>query len=122
MSVDTPQRDALPSPKVHCGRALVTADGILTELTGWSLLQSYWTWAFGIAASFYVAMRFFGGHLSQGAKDNLALWLMGAYDSTWTQHFCKLFDTVFCEKHLSWRCLFRSAIASVLAVLALWAL
>ena len=86
----------------------------------WPFLQSYTAYALALAASFYAAIRFFGNHFSKSAKDDLALWLLGAYDDTWSSQFCKLFDTVFGTKHLSWSCFRRSAVASFIAVIALW--
>lgn len=87
------------------------------------LYASYWAWAFGIAAAFYSTMAWIGRHhINQDAKDTLTLWLMGANAASWSHHFCNLFDAIFGEKHLSWRCFVRSSIASVLAVLALYLL
>ncbi len=57
-------------------------------------------------------------------KRDLSLWLAGldpaAVDHTmqrWPAHFAALFDRVFGNKHLSWRCAFRSSIASFVAFL-----
>lgn len=87
------------------------------------LYASYWAWAFGIAAAFYSTMSWIGRHhINQDAKDTLTLWLMGVNADSWSHHFCNLFDAIFGEKHLSWRCFVRSSIASVLAVLALYLL
>jgi len=77
-----------------------------------------WVIAFGIAAVIYVSISWFGDrHLSPGAKETLSLWLWGEFRSTWVQQFCVLFDTVFGERHLSWRCFVRSSLFSVLAVI-----
>jgi hypothetical protein len=85
-------------------------------------LASYWGFALAIAGSFYAGITWFGRHLSQDAKDTLTLWLWGEYDSTWSHHFCNMFDTVFGKRHLSWQCFFRSSVASVLAVVLLYVL
>lgn len=86
-------------------------------------LAGYWAYAFAVAVAFYGVVSWFGKwHLSQSAKETLTLWLWGEYESTWSQHFCNLFDAVFGAKHLSWRCFIRSALASVLAVLLLYLL
>lgn len=61
-------------------------------------------------------------HLAKDAKETLTLWLWGEYESTWSRHFCNLFDTVFGSKHLSWQCFIRSSIASMLAVSLLYVL
>lgn len=42
--------------------------------------------------------------------------LTGRVD-TWPQQFVGLFDSVFGEKHLSWKCFFHSCLASMVAVL-----
>ena len=71
-------------------------------------LAGYWAYAFGVAAAFYATVSWFGkNHLSQSAKDDLSLWLMGAHEDTWSRQFCRLFDAVFGEKHLSLRCFLR---------------
>ena len=79
---------------------------------------SYLGYAFASAALVYAAVAWFGDrHLSQEYKENLTLWLWGEYESSWSYHYCKFFDAVFGERHLSWRCFFRSTIASIFAVL-----
>ncbi|MCP4283394.1 MAG: SUMF1/EgtB/PvdO family nonheme iron enzyme, partial [Gammaproteobacteria bacterium] len=57
-------------------------------------------------------------------KRDLSLWLVGLDPAAvgysvqrWPAHFAALFDRVFGKKHLSWRCFFRSSIASLLAFL-----
>ncbi|MZH02808.1 MAG: sel1 repeat family protein, partial [Nitrospinae bacterium] len=88
-----------------------------------AFIMGYWAYAFSLAVAFYSAVSWFGKqHLTQNAKDNLTLWLWGEYESSWSQHFCNIFDAVFGDKHLSWRCFIRSAIASVLAVFFLYIL
>ncbi len=89
----------------------------------WGFLATYLAFAFTIASGFYTAVQWFGKHhLSQEAKDTLTLWLWGEYESTWSHHFCNLFDAVFGQRHLSLRCFLRSSLASVLAVLLLYVL
>ena len=86
-------------------------------------LATYWGFAFGLAGTFYLAVRWFGNHhLSQESKDTLTLWLWGEYESTWSHHFCNLFDAVFGARHLSLKCFLRSSLASVVAVLLLYVL
>ncbi len=84
------------------------------------LLTSYWGFALGIAVTFYTSTVFIGKHLAPGPKENLSLWLMGAYESTWSHHFCNLFDTVFGQKHLSLKCFIRSSLASLIVVFVLY--
>ena len=86
-------------------------------------VATYWGFALTLAGGFYAAVSWFGKHhLSQNSKDTLTLWLWGEYDSTWSHHFCNLFDAVFGSRHLSWRCFLRSSLASVLAVVLLYVL
>lgn len=82
----------------------------------WQSINLYWGYSIGLAATFYGMMIFLGKHLSEDANAGLTLWLKGDFESTWSENFCKLFDVFFGEKHLSWKCFFRSAIASVIAV------
>ncbi len=61
-----------------------------------------------------------GGHFAKEIRDNTALYLLGAYEESWASQFCLLMDSIFGEKHLSWKCFFRSSIASFLFVLLLY--
>jgi hypothetical protein len=61
--------------------------------------------------------------ISKQLREDLSLWLLciepkqvGQSIQRWPTHFAALFDLVFGKKHLSWRCFFRSCMASVLAV------
>ena len=84
-------------------------------------LATYWAFAFALASAFYFAvLRFEKHHISKELKDTLTLWLWGEYESTWSHHFCNLFDAVFGARHLSLKCFLRSSIASVAAVLLLY--
>ncbi len=85
-----------------------------------TLFAAYAAWAFGAAAVFYGAVMFGARHLSDDARARLSLWLQGDYRSSWAEQFCILFDKVFGERHLSFRCFLRSAIASTAAVYAIW--
>ncbi len=88
-----------------------------------SSVAVYWAYAFSVAVAFYFTLRWFGKHhLSQSAKDTLTLWLWGEYESTWSHHFCNLFDAVFGERHLSWHCFWRSSLASICSVVLLYLL
>ena len=57
---------------------------------------------------------------SPDAKRDIAAWLKRAEVPgslvNWPSQFAALFDRVFGERHLSWRCFFRSSIASLAAV------
>ena len=86
-------------------------------------LQTNWGWAAGLAASMFVLTMLAGGLLNPARKDEIALWLMGAQsEENWSRSFVSLFDAVFGERHLSLRCLARSAVASLAAVAVIWLL
>ncbi|MEM9320922.1 MAG: tetratricopeptide repeat protein [Pseudomonadota bacterium] len=70
-----------------------------------------------------ILTAFAAGILNKDRKDSIALWLMGAQsEENWAKSFTALFDAVFGENHLSLKCFLRSAIASLLAVVLIWAL
>jgi len=76
-----------------------------------------------VSGGAFTAITWLGNRLlSKSAKENLTLWLWGEYESTWTRQFCTLFDAVFGERHLSWRCFWRSSLVSVTAVMVLYVL
>jgi hypothetical protein len=63
--------------------------------------------------------------LTENTKLEIAVWLLGvklgrAVES-WPQTFARVFDQVFGEKHLSWKCFWRSCLASY-AIVVLFAL
>ncbi len=93
---------------------------MISDSLGSNIVLPYWSFAIAIATSFYIGMVFIGKHLSIEAKNTLALWLKGSYESTWSHHFCDIFDTLFGKRHLSISCFIRSSIASFLSVLALY--
>ncbi len=67
----------------------------------------------------------FDGLLQDGTKLAIAVWLVGDPKTEarpWPDTFIRLFDRAFGEKHLSWKCFWRSSIASFLAVCGLLAL
>lgn len=82
----------------------------------------YLAWAIGAATTFYLVTAFATSHLHPDKRAHLSLWLQGDYESTWSAQFCAMFDRIFGENHLRPRCILLSAIASVLAVFALWLL
>lgn len=85
-------------------------------------LVPFLVWALGAAGVFYGTLVFAGGHLSDEAKGHLTRWLKGEYQSSWAEQFCEIFDGIFGKHHLSFSCFLRSAVASILAVFAIWAL
>lgn len=83
----------------------------------------YWGSALAVSSAVYGFIILFGkNHISDELNEDLTLWLWGEYESTWSEQFGRLFDTVFGKDHLSWKCFFRSSIASALAVLLLYVL
>jgi hypothetical protein len=56
--------------------------------------------------------------LNENTKLQIAVWLVGVKPigpkmGPWPDTFAKVFDRVFGEKHLSWKCFWRSCVASV---------
>ena len=79
---------------------------------------------------FYGVMKFFdavGGKLNDNTKLEIAVWL---YEwkkipntlQNWPGTFARVFDRVFGERHLSWRCFWRSTLASYLVLLVSFSL
>ena len=75
--------------------------------------------AFG-GGLFYGVQKFFEEvekKLSVATKDDIALWLLDLHPSgkivDWRPTFSKIFERVFGEKQLSWKCFWRSAVASI---------
>jgi hypothetical protein len=71
----------------------------------------------------YVIKKFFKEveeGLSENTKLEIAVWLLGVKTAdkvqSWPDTFAKVFDRVFGKNHLSWRCFWRSAIASFTAL------
>ncbi|MEM6681536.1 MAG: tetratricopeptide repeat protein [Pseudomonadota bacterium] len=82
----------------------------------------YGAWAAGAATLFYAVTVFATEDLAPDRKAHLALWLKGDYDSTWPKEFGAMFDRLFGANHLKLRCMALSALASIVAVFALWLL
>jgi len=63
--------------------------------------------------------------LKKDTRDQIANWVSGSKhgdaDNRWPATFGVVFDRVFTEKHLSWRCFWRSCVASYLAVVVMTA-
>jgi hypothetical protein len=59
--------------------------------------------------------------LTDNTKLEIAVWLLGVKVGQkmepWPETFAKVFDRVFGAKHISWRCFYRSAIASLICAL-----
>lgn len=79
--------------------------------------------AAGLAAGLAALTPLAGGLSSRARKDEIALWLMGAQsERNRAMGFTALFDAVFGARHFSWRCVARSALASLVAVALIWLL
>ncbi len=85
-----------------------------------NILTSYLGFTGALAAALYGFLTWYErSHMSDGSKETLSLWLMGASKETWTTQFCLLFDSIFCHRHTSLKCISRSVIASLIAVAVL---
>jgi uncharacterized protein len=96
-------------------------------LTGISESLVSYSWeipvALGVAMGSYKIVSWFGKeHLSDKAKEELAKWLLGKYESSWSGQFCVFFDSIFGSNHLSWKCFRRSSIASFISVFVIYIL
>jgi uncharacterized protein len=88
-----------------------------------AFLQSNWGWAAGLAASMFALTALADRLIHPERRDEIALWLMGAHsEQNWSRSFVALFDAVFGSRHLSLRCMARSAVASLIAVAVIWVL
>lgn len=85
--------------------------------------QTHWGWAAGLAASVTGGMVLVLNLLNPKRKEDIAIWLLGApSDKDWSDRFCALFDAIFGDRHFTLRCFSRSAVASLLSVVVIWAL
>ena len=88
-----------------------------------TFLEANWGWSAQLAASMLAPTALASTLLNPARKEEIALWLMGAQtEQNWSRSFVWLFDAVFGDRHLSWRCFLRSAIASLIAVVLIWIL
>lgn len=82
-----------------------------------SVQSTHSAFAASVSVLFYGAAQWISKfHLSKEAKEELSLWLMGAYQDNWSNIYCKFFDSVFGENHLSFRCFAVSCCFSLLSV------
>ncbi len=79
------------------------------------IIGSYFATAGGVWALFNRADK----AITEETKISISLWLLELGPSEgnpkWPGQFIKIFDAVFGEKHLSWKCFFRSSVASYAA-------
>ena len=61
----------------------------------WEVLATSWGWALALSAVFFAKTKFALSLLNGDAKAALSLWLEGAYQDTWSQSFCRMFDRLF---------------------------
>jgi|HubBroStandDraft_6_1064221.scaffolds.fasta_scaffold345944_2 hypothetical protein len=72
---------------------------------------------FGVVWGFFKGVE---SVLTDDTKLEIAIWLVGVKPlgplvQPWPETFAKLFDRVFGKRHLTWRCFWRSSIASLLS-------
>jgi hypothetical protein len=96
----------IQSPPVH-----VAAGGV------WQAIAVQFGLGLGL---FYGVTKFFdlvGDRLNDDMKLEIAVWLLGVKVGQtvepWPDTFSRLFDRVFGERHLSWKCIWRSTVASL---------
>jgi len=112
----------LPNWQLLLVEQLVSGRGQLLEFEVFqSFFASNWALAVAVAGAFAVVTKTAHALLPSGKKDSLALWLMGAEtDQSWSRSFCDLFDEIFGAQHLSLKCILRSFLASLLAMVFIW--
>ncbi len=87
----------------------------LKLLMEWTPVPAQWAViAFGLL---FIATKTIG---SDDLKAEISLYLQGDYQKSWSQNFRDWFDSIFGEKHLSLKCIIRSALASLIGVVALY--
>lgn len=85
-------------------------------------IAANWSWAWKLALAFGGATAFAIRVMPVGARDRLILWLAGEEPGGWPRQFNAMFDGLFGNQHGSWRCIWRSALASLLFVVLIWLL
>lgn len=80
------------------------------------IIGSYFAMAGGVWALFDRADK----AVTEETKISISMWLLELKpeegSQKWPGQFIKIFDAVFGEKHLSWKCFFRSCVASYIAI------
>lgn len=80
-------------------------------------------WSATLAASMLALTMVASALLHPDRKEEIARWLKGAQsEEDWSQSFISLFDALFGEKHLSFRCFLISAATSLISVILIWLL
>jgi hypothetical protein len=78
---------------------------------------------FGVVWGFFKGVE---SVLTDDTKLQIAVWLVGVEVGEkvqpWPNTFAKVFDRVFGDKHLSWRCFWRSILASLVVAAIAWLL
>jgi hypothetical protein len=78
----------------------------------------------GLGAAVWKGFGVIENHLNDDAKLKIAIWLLYVHVplekmQTWPETFASVFDRVFGQHHVSWKCFWRSAVTSYLSVLIL---
>lgn len=87
-----------------------------------AFVQANWAWAVGLGGAMF-ALNALAVLAHPDRKADIAFWLSGRRtQESWSRSFTALFDGLFGDRHLSFKCFFRSAIASLIAVVLIWSL
>ena len=121
-AVQAPASTVEPAPAAPVGKllGLFVVVGVVVALAAWALPVV--ATGLGIGAALLAMAWKADDAISLQLKRDISLWLRGLDPAAigrsvqeWPTHFAALFDWVFGKKHLSWRCFFRSSIASLIA-------
>ena len=92
---------------------------------GVDLLKWVAAWL-GLGSAVYVLFDRAEKTVTPATRKAISRWLQnldyGEAVRNWPDAFAKVFDRVFGEKHLSWKCFLRSSVASLVAVSVMWLL
>tara|TARA_R110002012_G_scaffold321170_1_gene547878 strand:+ start:358 stop:1971 length:1614 start_codon:yes stop_codon:yes gene_type:complete len=68
----------------------------------------------------YMALVFLGAHMPEDSREAISDMMRGRSQSSWTKVYLRWFDSIFDDRMLSFRRLWRSTVASLLSVGILW--
>lgn len=75
---------------------------------------------FGVTAFFWVLFERADKVAKPEVRKSISKFLrnleFGRSLNEWPKNFCLVFDSIFGERHFSWKCIFRSALASIISV------
>jgi len=83
----------------------------------------YFSFCVALSIFTYKLLRFFNDIFTKERKESISLWLWGCYEeSTWVEHFCDFFDAIFGKNHFRPKCIFFSALFSLVSVVIFYVL